>query len=36
MLEILLFSAVLSPITTCGLYVFFSSPVTLPRHRKGL
>lgn len=35
MLEILLFSALLSPITTAGLYVFFSGPINRPRHRKG-
>lgn len=31
MLEILLMSALLSPITTAGLYVFFSGPG--PKHR---
>ena len=36
MLEIILYSALLSPITTAGLYVFFSGPAALPRHRKGL
>jgi hypothetical protein len=33
MLEIILFSSVLSPIVTAGLYVFFSGPATAPRHR---
>lgn len=36
MLEIILFSALLSPITTAGLYVFLSGPITQPKHRKGL
>lgn len=36
MLEIMLYAAVLSPITTAGLYVFFSGPINQPRHRKGL
>lgn len=36
MIGILLFSAVLSPIITAGLYIFLSGPITLPKHRKGL
>jgi len=35
MLEIILFSALLSAITTAGLYCFLSGPYTPPRHRKG-
>jgi hypothetical protein len=35
MLEIILFSSLLSPIVTAGLYTLFSGPVTLPKHRKG-
>ena len=36
LVEIILYSALLSPITTAGLYVFLSGPITLPKHRKGL
>jgi hypothetical protein len=35
MIAIILFSALLSAITTAGLYVFLSGPHTPPRHRKG-
>ena len=36
MIAIILFSALLSPIITAGLYVFLSGPIDLPKHRKGL
>ena len=35
MTGIIIFSALLSTITTTGLYTLFSGPAAAPKHRKG-